>query len=79
MSESFSIISNLTVTTHIAVDYSREEFFLKGISESKQVTKSASGFKINFKLIKWYLLLNRASQTCSQIKRRFTSVGQHAH
>ena len=50
MLESFYVISNLVVITRIAVDYSREDFFLKGISESKQVTKSAKGSKNNIKL-----------------------------
>ena len=45
--EHFSVISNLAVTMHIVVDYSREDFFLKGIFESKQVTKSASGSKVD--------------------------------
>ena len=47
MLKRFSVISNLAVTTCIAVDYSREDFFLKGIFESKQVTKSASESKNN--------------------------------
>ena len=62
MWESFPIISNLAVTTRIAVDYSIEDLFLKGIFESKQVTKSASGSKNIIKLRKCYIFLNRASQ-----------------
>ena len=50
MSESFSVISNLAVNTHIAVDYSGENFFLKGIFESKEVTQSTSGSHHNIKL-----------------------------
>ena len=68
VSEGFSVISNLAVTTRIAVEYSTEDFFLKGITESKQVTKSESGSKNNIKLTEWCVFLNRASQTCSQIK-----------
>ena len=79
MLERFSVISNLAVTTRIAVGYSREDFFLEGIFESKQVTKSASGSKNNIKLTEWYIFLNHASQKCSQIKGRFTCIGQHAH
>ena len=45
MLESFYVISNLVVTTRVAVDYSREDFFLKGIFKSKQIAKSASKSK----------------------------------
>ena len=62
--ERFSVISNVAVITRIAVDYSREDFFLEGIFESKQVTKSANRSKNNIKLTEWYIFLNRASQTC---------------
>ena len=79
MLESFSKISNLAVTTSVTLDYSREDFFLEGIFESKQVTKSATGSKNNIKLTEWYIFLNHASQMCSQIKWRFTCIGQHAH
>ena len=68
MSEHFFVISNLAVTTRIAVDYSKEDFSLEGIFESKQVTKSASGSKNNIKLTEWYIFLNCASQMCCQIK-----------
>ena len=78
MLENFSVINNLTVNTNIAVGYSNEGFFLKEIFESKQVTKSASGSKNNIKLTKWYTFVNRASQTCSQLKGRFTCIGQHS-
>ena len=37
MSKPFSVISKLAVTTRIAVDYSREDFFLEGIFESKKL------------------------------------------
>ena len=47
MLENLSVTSNLAVTTCIMVDYSKEYFFFKGIFESKQVTKSASGSKNN--------------------------------
>ena len=50
MLKSFSVISKLSVTACIVVGYSREDFFLKGIFESKQVTKSVSGSKNNIKL-----------------------------
>ena len=79
MLERFSVISNLAGTTRIVVDYSRDNFFLEGIFESKQGTKSASGSKNNIKLTEWYIFLNRESQTCSQSKCRFTCIGQHAH
>ena len=78
MLESFSVISNLTVNTNVAVDYSNEDIFLKEIFESKQVTKSVSGSKNNINLTKWYTFFNRASQTCSQSKGRFTCIGQHS-
>ena len=42
MLERFSKISSLANTTRITVDYPREGFFLEGIFEYKQVTKSAS-------------------------------------
>ena len=48
----FSTISNLSVTTSVAVDYFRWDFCLKGIYESKHVIKSASGFENNMKLTK---------------------------
>ena len=80
MSGSFSLISNLTVTTHIFVSRLLDTgFFLGVIFESKQVPKSASGSKHNNKLTKWYVFLNGASQTCSQIKRRFTYIVEYAH
>ena len=79
MSERFSVISNLAVTTSIAGDYSREDFFLKEIFESKQVTKPASESKNNIKFTEWYIFLNRVSQTCFQIKLRFICIGQHEH
>ena len=79
MSERFTVISNLAFSTRIAADYSRKDFLLKGIFESKQVTKSAGGSKNNIKFTQWYIYLNRASHTCSQIKRRFNCIGQHAH
>ena len=69
--ESFSKICNLSVTTCVAVDYSREGFFLKGIFEYKQVTKSASGSRNNIKLTKWYIFLNCTTQMCPQIKRKY--------
>ena len=50
MSEGFSVIRNLAVTTRIAVEYSTEDFFLKGITESKQVTKSESDLKTTLSL-----------------------------
>ena len=75
MSKPFSVISKLAVTTLIAVGYSREDLFLEGISESKQVTKSANGCKNNNKLTEWYIFLNRTSQTCSPIKWRFNTAG----
>ena len=69
MSERFSVISNLAVSTRIAVDYCRLDlFFLREFIESKQVTKSASESKNNIELTEWYSFLNRTSQTCSQIK-----------
>ena len=49
-SECFSVVSNLAVTTGIAVDYSREDFFLEGLFESKQVSESANGSKNNVQL-----------------------------
>ena len=52
----FSVISNLAFTTHVAVDYSGEDFFLEGIFESKQVTKSTGASKNNLKLTKWYFM-----------------------
>ena len=79
MSERFSVISNLAITTRIAVDYSIEDFFLKEIFESKQVTKPASESKNNIKSTEPYIFLNRLSQTCFQIKLRFICIGQHAH
>ena len=79
MSESFSATSNLALTTRITVDHSREVFFFKGIFESKQVTKSASAYENNIKFTEWYVFLNRASQTYSQLKRRFTCIGQDPH
>ena len=45
MLEHFSLIINLAVTTCIAVDLSRENVFLEGIFESKQVTKPAVDLK----------------------------------
>ena len=75
MSKRFSVTTNLAVTTPIVVDYSKEDFFLKGIFEPKQVIKSASASKNNIKLKEWYIFLSRTSQTCSQIKRRFTCIG----
>ena len=53
MLERLSVISSLAVTAHIVVDYSREDFFLEGIFESKQVTKSASESKNSIKLTEW--------------------------
>ena len=50
MSKCFFVVSNLAVTARIVVDYFREDFFLEGIFESKQVTKSASGSKNNLEL-----------------------------
>ena len=55
MLERFPIISSLAVTTGIAVDCSRENFFLEEIFESKQATKSASGSKNNIKLTECYI------------------------
>ena len=49
MSESFLVISNLAVTTRIAVDYFRYDFFLKRIFQFEQVTKPASGSENNIK------------------------------
>ena len=68
MSERFTVISNLAVTTRIAVDYSGEDFFLEEVFESKHVVKSASTSKNNIKFTEPYIFLNRASQTCFQIK-----------
>ena len=51
------------------LDYSRQDLFLKGIYEFKQVTKSVSGSKNNIKLIKWYIFLSHGSQPFSQIER----------
>ena len=45
MTERFSVIFNPEVTARLAVDYSREDFFLKGIFKSKQIAKSASKSK----------------------------------
>ena len=50
MMEVFSVISNLAVTTPIAVEYSGVDFFLEWIFESKQVTKSQGGPKNNLNL-----------------------------
>ena len=51
---------------------------MKGIFESRHVNNSASGSKNDIKITKWYIYLNHVSQTCSQIKRRFTCIGQQA-
>ena len=51
--------------------YSRAEFFLMAILESKQITKSTSLPKNLIKLTKWYIFVSRISQTCSLIKRRY--------
>ena len=77
MSESFTVMNKLAFTTRIAVDYSRENFSFKGILESKQVTKSASGSK-NSKLTKWYIFVSIVSQTRSKIRKGFTCIDQHA-
>ena len=49
-------------------------FFSEG---NLEVTNSASGSKSNIKLTKYYNFVNLASQSCYQIKRRFTCIGQH--
>ena len=41
MTERFSVKSNLAVAARSDIDYYREDFFLNGISESKQLNKSA--------------------------------------
>ena len=40
VTEGFSAISNLAVTTRIAINYSRADFLLKGIFETKYSVKS---------------------------------------
>ena len=37
--EGFPIISNLAVTTHLTINYSRADFFLKWVLKSKQYVK----------------------------------------
>ena len=54
----FSVISNLAIRTWIAVDYSRVDFFLTGIFQFKELTKSASGSKNNIKLTKWHIFVS---------------------
>ena len=46
----FTLISPLAVTTLIAIDYSRDDCFLKAIFEPKQVTDSGSETKTSIKL-----------------------------
>ena len=50
VAEDFSVISNLTVTTRITTNYSRENFFLKGIFKSKQCVKFTLRSKNYFSL-----------------------------
>ena len=79
MLEGFFVIRNFAVTTRLAVDYSREDFFLERIFESKQVIKSASGSKNNIKLTEWYIFLNPASQSCVSNQVKIYMYQQHAH
>ena len=51
VTEVFSVISNLAVTTSKAVSYSRVNFFNRQIFELKQVVKSALRSKNYFQFI----------------------------
>lgn len=79
MAERFSLISDFSAAARITVHYSREDLLLGEIFESKQVTKSTGESKNNINLTEWHVFLNCASQTRSQIERRFTCIEQHAH
>ena len=79
MSQSFFVVSNLGVTTHIAADYSREDVFLKEIIESKQVTKYASGSKNNIKLTKWYIFSILHLKHALKSREDLYWKGQHTH
>ena len=58
MTESFTVKSNLAVAARSDIDYYREDFFLNGISESKQLTKSAGWSQNNIRPKKWYIFPN---------------------
>ena len=65
VTEGFSIISNLVVTTRITISYSRANFFLKQLFEQKQSVKSTLRSKNYFQFTKQLGSFYISCYTCS--------------